>query len=330
MKLVRTLVFILVFALAAGVYLFQVRINQQALKIVPDEVNRKVTLSKDDPIDRVELRDAAQKSKIVLQKENGAWMIEAPIRYPAEGRIVEGFATAARMASQQPRMRAEKEWGEYGLAKPEIEVTFGLSGKRSATLSLGASAPVGKAIFARWEEERGFFLLPPEMKTMFRQSVYGLRQKGLFRAPVEKIRKIYVEMGKYSAEWKKDGDQWYWLEPVEQFGQKIAPERMNLVLEALKSLHAREFLDKNKKSRAELGFFMIHDCIWVELEDGKKEAFYFGNEVPEENAYYGLLEGEAVVFYVDRVNVIGFFDLVRSIRAEIAKLGEKDLTLKLQ
>ncbi|MFH0985739.1 MAG: DUF4340 domain-containing protein [Candidatus Omnitrophota bacterium] len=329
MKLVRTLVFILVFALAVAVYLFQVRINQQALKIVPDEVNRKVSLSKDDPIDRVELRDLVQNSRIVLQKEKGAWMIEAPIHYPAEGSIVEGFAMAARMASQQPRMRAEKEWGEYGLAKPEIEVSFGLSRKKSATLSLGASAPVGKAVFARWDEERGFFLLPPEMKSMFRKSVYELRQKSLFRTPVDKIRKVYVQMGKYSAEWKKDGDTWYWLEPVEEFGKKITPEQMNLVLGALKSLHAREFLDANKKSRAELGFFMIHDCIWVELEDGKKEAFYFGNEVPEENAYYGLLEGEQVVFFVDRVNVIGFFDLVRAIRAANPKPQPKDMTLKL-
>ncbi|MFH1799889.1 MAG: DUF4340 domain-containing protein [Candidatus Omnitrophota bacterium] len=330
MKLVRTIVFILLFAVAGAVYLFQAHLTQQALKIVPDEVNRIVAISKNDPITRVELRNPAQKTKIVLQRTNGAWMIEAPVHYPAEGPIAEGFVTAARMASQQPRLRAEKEWEEYGLAKPEFEILFDLQGKKTATLLIGAQTPVGKAVFARWAEERGFFLLPVEMKAMFRQSVYGLRQKRLFRTPVDKIRKIYVEMGKYSCEWKKDGDDWYWIEPVEKFGQKIARERMNFVLEGLQSLHAREFLDANKKSRAELGFFMIHDCIWVESEDKKRTTFYFGNEVPEQNAYYGFLEGEDVVFFVDRLNVVGFFDLIRKIQATEPKLETKDLSPKVQ
>jgi Domain of unknown function (DUF4340) len=328
MKLVRTIVFILLFAVVGAIYLFQTRLTQQALKIVPDEVNRRVVISKNDPVTRVELRDAIQKTKIVLQKTNEAWAIEAPVHYPAEGPIAEGFVTAARMASQQPRLRAEKEWGEYGLSKPEFEILFDLQGNKTATLQIGAQTPVGKAVFARWAEERGFFLLPVEMKAMFRQSVYGLRQKRLFRAPADRIRKIYVEMGKYSCQWKKDGDEWYWIEPVEKLGQKITTERMNLVLEGLQSLHAREFLDANKKSKAELGFFMIHDCIWVESENGKKEAFYFGNEVPEQNAYYGLLEGEDVVFFVDRVNVVGFFDFVRKIQATDPKLETKDLSPK--
>jgi hypothetical protein len=330
MKLVRTIVFILLFAIAGAVYLFQLHVTQQALKIVPDEVNRTVLISKTDPVTRIELHDPVQKTKIALQKTNGAWMIEVPVHYPAEGLIAEGFVTAARMASQQPRLRAEKEWEEYGLAKPEFEVLFDLQGKKTATLLIGSQTPVGKAVFARWAEERGFFLLPVEMKAMFRQSVYGLRQKRLFRTPVDRIRKIYVEMGKYSCQWKKDGDAWYWIEPVEKFGQKITKEHMDLLLEGLQSFHAREFLDTNKKSKAELGFFMIHDCIWIESEDGKREAFYFGNEVPERNAYYGLLEGENVVFFVDRVNVVGFFDFVRKIQATNLKLETKDLNLKAQ
>ena len=328
MKFARTLVFILLFAVALAIYLFQVRIAKQTLAIIPNEVNKTVMISKNDPIDRVELRDHVQKTQIALRKENGVWSLEVPVRYPAEGQVAEGFAVAARIASQQPRLRAEKEWGEYGLAKPEIEILFDLPEKKQATLLIGSQVPVGKAVFARWEEERGFFLLPVEMKGMFHQSVYGLREKRLFRAPADMIRKIYVEMGEYSCQWKKDGRQWYWFEPVGKFGQKVSAERMDLVLRGLQSLHVREFQDNNKKSKAELGFFMIHDRIWVELESGKKETFYFGNEVPDRNAYYGFLEGEDVVFLVDRANVVEFFDLMRKIQTESPKLETKDLSAK--
>jgi len=325
MKLVRTLVFMLLFATVVAIYLVQVHLAKQTLMIIPDEVNRTVKISKNDLIDRVELCDHVQKTKIMLRKENGVWMLERPVRCLAEGQVAEGFAIAARMASQQPRLRAEKEWGEYGLAKPEFEIKFGLTGKRMVTLLIGAQAPIGKAVFARWAEERGFFLLPPEMKAMFRQSVYGLREKRLFRAPSDKIQKIYVEMGEQTYQWKKDGGQWYWFEPVAKFGKKIPAGQMDLVLEGIRSLHAREFLDSNEKSKAELGFFMIHDLIRVESEDGKKETFYFGNEVPEKNAYYGFLEGEEVVFFVDRVNVVGLFDLMRKFQVEDPKLETKDL-----
>jgi hypothetical protein len=330
MRIVRTIVFILLFAVVVAIYLVQVHLAKQTLMIIPDEVNRTVKISKNDPVDRVELTDHTQKTKISLRKKDGVWVIERPVHYPAEGPVAEGFSVAARMASQQPRLRAEKEWGEYGLAKPEFEIKFGLPGKRMVTLLIGAQAPIGKAVFARWAEERGFFLLPPEMKAMFRQSVYGLRQKRLFRAPINEIQKIYVEMGEHSYQWKKDGGQWYWFEPVEKLGQKVPPGRMDLVLEGLQNLHVREFQDNNKKSKAELGFFMIHDLIRVESEGGKREAFYFGNEVPEQNAYYGFLEGEDVIFFVDRANVVEFFDLMRKIQVEDPKLETKDLRQKTE
>jgi hypothetical protein len=61
---------------------------------------------------------------------------------------------------------------------------------------------------------------------------------------------------------------------------------------------------------------MIHDRVRVESEGGKVEAFYFGNEVPEKNAYFGLREGEDTVFIVDRGKVIELFDLMKKIENE--------------
>jgi hypothetical protein len=126
-------------------------------------------------------------------------------------------------------------------------------------------------------------------------------------------------MGERSFQWKKDGEDWYWFEPVAQFGKKVPAAQMNPVLAALQNLHVKEFQDNNKKSKTELGFFMIHDRIRIESEGVKTESFHFGNEVPERNAYYGLREGEDTVFFVDRGNVIRLFDLMRSIEDDDRK-----------
>ena len=316
MKLGRTIVFIFLFIIAAGIYLYQKRLVREALTFVPDEVNRSVMISRDDVIDRVELRDHVRKTQIALQKDKGIWMLEVPVRYPAEERIVEGLLTAARMVCKQPRLRAEKEWDEYGLAKPELEILFDLPEKKPVTLRVGAPTPVGKSVFAKWDEERGYFLLPSEMKAAFQQTVYGLREKRIFRTHVAYFRKIFVEMGKNSYQWVKENGEWYWFEPVGKFGQKVPVGRLDPILEALQGLHVKAFQDNNKRSKAELGFFMIHDRIRVEMEDGKTQTFYFGNEVPEENAYYGFREGETTVLLIDRGKVIELLDLLKTIPSE--------------
>jgi len=314
MKLVRTFVFILLFTTVAAIYIYQVRLAKQILTNIPDEVNRNVVLSQEDVIDRVELRDHVQKTRIALQKGKKGWELELPVHYPAENGIAEGFAIAARMASRQPRLQAEKDWEEYGLKGSEFEILFGITGKKEVILLLGTQAPISKAVFARWKDERGYFLLPAEMKAMFRQSVYGLREKRIFREPPETFNKIYVEMGEHGFQWKKDGTDWYWFEPVSKFGQKVDMGLMNSVLAALQNLHVREFLDNNKKSKAELGFFMIHDRIRVDSEGGKTEQLQFGNEVPDRNAYYGFREGEETFFLIDRQKVIEVFDLMRALQ----------------
>jgi hypothetical protein len=220
------------------------------------------------------------------------------------------------MISQKPRLRAEREWAEYGLEKPEIQVRLEFQKRNAAELLLGIQAPVGRAVFAKWSEERGYFLIAPEMKAVFHQSVYGLREKRLFRLPVSEYRKISVGMGGCSYQWKRDDASWVWMEPVSKFGQKIPDAQMVLILQAIQGLHVKEFLDNTKQSKAELGFFMIHDLIRDDCEGGKQEAFYFGNEVAERNAYYGLLEGDGTVFLLDRGKVIDFFDLMKKIQDE--------------
>ena len=329
MKLVRTIVFTLLFVVVVAIYLFQARLAKQALAIIPDEVNRSVVITQDDVIDRITLVDHVQKTQIELRKENGAWVLKVPVHYPAESRIVDGLAVVARVASRQPRLRAEKEWAEYGLAKPELEITFNLAGKKEVTLSIGAQAPVGKAVFARWGDERGYFLLPPEMRSALRQSVYGLREKRLFRNPPETFQKITIEMGERSVQWKKDGGSWYWLEPIMKFGQKIPAAQMDAMLVVLQNLYVKEFQDNNKKSKAELGFFVIHDRIRIESEGGKTETFYFGNEVPDRNAYYGLREGEDTVFFVERGKAIELFDVIKKIQAEKPSSKVQDPRLEM-
>ncbi|HOW59913.1 MAG TPA: DUF4340 domain-containing protein [Candidatus Omnitrophota bacterium] len=309
----RTIIFSILFALVVGVYGYQQHLQKQALVNVPDEVNRKVFFEKSNKIRQIEILDHVKNSRIVLRNNDGKWSLESPVRYPADFNIVEGLAMTARWFGKQPRLRAEKDWEEYGLAKPEVEMMYEVTGKKAEKLLIGAKSPIGDAVFCKWDSERGYFLIPSAAKAALLQSVYSLREKRVFRLPEEAYGKVSVEMGKHSYQWKRDQGDWFWLEPVSKFGKKIPIERMRLILNALQNLYIKEYLDENKKSKAELGFFIIHDRIRIEAGPGVSEVFHFGNEVPEKNAYYGFREGEDVVFLIDREKVFEFLDLLEAI-----------------
>ncbi len=320
MKLERTLLFIFLFAVVTWIAVYQTGLEKQLQLISPDEVNRNVLFNDRDAIGRIEILDRVHKTETVLNKAGEQWVLESPIRYPADTRIVEGVAATVRMASRQPRLRGEKEWDEYGLAQPAMEIRVDVPKKKAETLYIGSQAPFGSAVFARWDSERGYMLLPLEMKEVFSQSVYNFREKRVFRMPAGEIKMVYAEMGTRSYQWRKDGGQWYWMEPLARFGEKISARDMNRVLAGLQGLYVKKFLDDTKKSKAELGFFIIHDRIKIEREFATRpEIFHFGNEVPLENAYYGFWEGEGTVFLIDRGKVIALIDLLDKIELDAGR-----------
>lgn len=315
MNLGRTLVFSFLFALVCGVAIYQTRLDKQIQTFVPDEVNRNVLFDTQDAIRHIEILDRVKKTETVLRKENDRWYLESPVRCLAETRIADGMVMTARAASRQPRLRGEKDWGEYGLSRPDIEVRLDVPGKKAETLLLGGTAPFGNAVFARWDSERGYMLLPREMKEVFNQGLYALRDKRVFLTPGESVRKLYVEMGDLVYQWKKEEGQWYWMEPLTKFGEKISQEKIDNLLTALQGLYVKKFMDDEKRSRAELGFFIIHDRIKIESEFDLPEVFHFGNEVPLENAFYGLRENDGAVFLIDRGKVIEWYDLLKKMGA---------------
>lgn len=327
MNLSRTIVFAILFLIVMAVYIYEQRLARQFSERVPDEIQRTIFLTTQDQFCRIEICDHSKASRIELFSTDKKWNLTLPVQAPADVLVVNGLVSTAKWISQQPRLRAEKEWEEYGLARPPFEVNFELCGPEVApsqslmaspkmTLQFGVKAPVGNAVYARWSSERGYFLLPAETKSVFEQSVYGMREKRLFWLSPGSYRKIFVEMGNQAYEWKKDAGEWFWLEPVSRLGQKASPELIQSVLNALQGLYIKEFLDENQKSKAELGFFMIHDRILVESDEGEKIAFHFGNEVPVQNAYYGFREGEKNIFLIDRGKVIQFWDLLRTATQE--------------
>lgn len=316
MKFARTFVISLLFIAAVAIYFVQRGIDQDIKAIMPDEVSRDFSLDANEKIVRIEIINHLEAKNISLDLTDGEWTITAPILAQADKLTAKGFAAALRFASKQTRLRPEKDWGEYGLEKPQLEVFLETDKKKKRTLALGALTPVGKAAYARWTSERGYMLLPLELKEVFESSLYALREKRVFQMPPEKIRKIYIEMGSHTYEWKKDGEKWYWFEPIGKFGKEFPTDRAELVLKILSGLYAKEFMDSNEEPNETLGFYIIHDRIRLEDDAEGEEVLHFGNEVPSRDGYYGMKEKDGIVFLVERGKIYQLLDLLREIENE--------------
>ncbi len=311
MKISRTVVFLLLLAAAAAAYIYQNRLSLESYGIIPDEIARQVELGTKKWVKSVNVINYEKNINFTVIKTEQNWEMGKPVFSFLESGAAEAMAAAVQMASKQPRLRAEKDWDEYGLKDPRMEINVILSDGKTETLLLGANVPIGKAFYAKWKRERGYFLWQPEMKTVFDKTIYSIRAKRAIRAPAKEWTKIYIEMGAYSVQWKKEGESWYWFEPIARFGDKTSESQIRAVTSAIQGLNKKEFLDDNKKSNADMGFFLIHDRVMVTLENGEQKTIQFGDEIADKDSYYGMVEGEQGVFLIDRKQVIKLFEIVR-------------------
>ena len=132
MKLGRTLVISFLFAVVVAVYIFQHRIDKEAMSIVPDEISRGVSLESGEVITRIEILDRVKKTETDLEFSNGGWTVTAPVIYPADKQAAGGFAATLRFATKLTRLRAERDWSEYGLERPKLEVGIETDKKKKA------------------------------------------------------------------------------------------------------------------------------------------------------------------------------------------------------
>ena len=320
MKLGRTIVIACLFLMAFLGYLFQRRIDRDVSDVkVQDEASRVFFFGAGEEVKRIEIFDQEEDQTIALELTPEGWILRAPVAHPANTNIVREFIPALRYAASQKRLAPEKDWAEYGLETPRLSIMVVTDQGNQGVLTLGDRTPVGNSIYARWSLEPGYVLLPTDMESVLGTSLYGFREKRIFTMPPQDVRNVFVELGANTYQWKKKNEKWYWLEPINKFGEEVPSKRMELVLSALSGLYAREFLEETEKTDAEMGFFMIQDRVVLKDLDGNEEVLYFGDEVPLQNAYYGMKKGSEEKIFVERTKIYQLLDLLRAVE------NEKDL-----
>lgn len=250
-------------------------------------------------------RPASGGETLVLRREEGArdWQLEFPVTYPAETLLVEGMISSLKMSRRMRRLPLRGPFPKgTGLEAPRLKI--GIETRKNPSqhfLLFGEEAPVGGAVYARWADEKEYFLVSPEVKAAFEASLYTLRRKKLFRVNWERVSRIEFQRGKLHFELVKEGERWSGKTPAS--AAEISLEKARDLIYSLQSVYIKDFLDGKNPSNRE--FRLLPDFAFIAVQDreGAGEKLILGAPAKNREAVYAVREKENLVFLISEGKV---------------------------
>jgi len=314
-KFSTTLIFSFLFIVVAVVYfgLKPSPVSERAAPLAVTDSLDLLGLSPSDRISWIQIQNLSRKETMTLIPQGEQWMIKYPVYYPAKKEDVEAMVRMILSAKKVRQLVPDKDWEEYGLLNPPIKI--GLETAESPKrryLYLGAGAALGDSIFARWEGEKEYFLLPADVKQIFDRSVYALREKRVFRIPFSQVSKIEFEIESSHYELVKRKEKWTWIKPREIQGMALDEASAAALVSQIQNLFVKDFLDP-ETGKSDLSFFKPLSTVKIWGQGKETEVFMMGQEAPVRDAFYAKREGEEVLLLIDRNNLLEFFETVKDI-----------------
>lgn len=300
---ITTTVFLAFLLSGLGIYyaLWERPANQEsASELGPIRV---LSFQEGDSVSRLHIFNRNAQQKFSLVRLDSGWKIESPISSPAEDFLVEGMI---RVLTFSPRLRRfvwkGTEGGQdFGFRNPEIELE--IETKKSPnrrTLRVGKPSPTGMGVYAQWQGEKEYFLIPHEVKASLDRSLYSLRQKKLFRANWDRIDWIQIRAENQQFRLEKSGEDWHWAIP--RITKKISVEKVSELIYAFQSLYVKEFLDQAKANDKIYGLEKTSAFLAVG-DRGKIEKLVLGAQAPGKDALYTRRANEDLVLLVSEQNL---------------------------
>ena len=314
MKLSTTFLFTVLFAAVLAVYL-KTRppsLLQDPVKKVFEIPSRKLLdLRSADQVVWLQLQNLEQQTTITLIKRDGSWYVKFPLEDYADDELVHEMIKKLLSIYRQKIYQPEKDWEEYGLAKPGIKVGIETTQwTERRYLYLGDVSPIENMLFARWSHEEGYFLVSPDIMKILHQSLYSLREKRVFRRDLSQLLKItfYFDAKRY--DFQKGVRGWELALPNASSQRLMDSKKMEDLIGQLTHLMVKDFVAEPQELAKISGISKENSFVEVQFKEGLLETVYLGNEFPLRDSYFSKRENEAQLFFLDRKKIRHLFESV--------------------
>jgi hypothetical protein len=247
--LTSTLILVVVLA-GLGAYIYFVDSKRPAASADgSSETKEKVFTVEADKIN--ELRVTYQGESSLLKKTDGGWQMIEPAAIEADPPEAIGIATAltnvdiVRVVDENA-----SNLEQFGLANPQITVTFKADGGSGGTLKLGNKNATQGEIYAIKNDEKRVFLVSSFQETSFNRKPFDLRDKKILKFDRDKADSLILAKGPDTIEMARSGSEWKVVRPVASRSDYSAIEGF---LTRLSSSNMSKLVEENPKDLAAYG-----------------------------------------------------------------------------
>jgi hypothetical protein len=224
-------------ALAGGVYWSKKAQEAEAKKPASDASAPKILDIPYIKIARIEIRHAGGETTVAVHK-GITWDLTAPKPLPADTISVNTVAEALTPLNAD-RLVEEKvaDLGQYGLAKPALEITVTQTDGASRRLLIGDELPTGSGAYAMLAGDHRVFTISSSSKAAFDKTENDLRDKRLLTFAPDKLTRVELTAKGQTIEFGKNNqNDWQILKPkplradgglVEELIRKLQDAKMD-------------------------------------------------------------------------------------------------------
>lgn len=296
MKYKSTAIYLLAASIAAGLYFFDTRHQEE--KSRQEEKAKKLIKTEIGQIETISLEKDS--GRILLSKKNTSgeeWDLMDPIKSAADKFEVEKLKKAlselkySRLISESPGSLSQ-----FGLDSPSLTIKY-TSKNGSGYISFGIQNPSEDGFYTITGSDDKVYLVDRSAKEKVDANLYQLRKKKIFSISFEEVREFSIKRD--AEEWiltKKDGN-WHFKDDLdfEVDSQKVdSIVRMFLMAEAL------SFEEKVSNNLESLG--LKRPSARVSLSDGEKtEEIFLGAPVGKNSSkIYAKMRDKTQIITVDK------------------------------
>lgn len=279
MKPKSILVYLVVLAaLGSFYYIYDVRMAAQKNELKKAEA--KIYSLEVDQVTEFKSRVGDRELHAVREGKED-WKLVKPFETQADRWEVEGVIRSA-VQGEKDRVFEDpiKDFTQFGLDKPEIELTLMDKGKSLApTLNIGAKNPIGFLSYARLGDSNEVFTITAPFRQDLSKTLYDLRDKSLVLASGEKINRIKVTGANEYELVRKGLRRWDIISP--EPGPADGDVVQKILYSALKS-KIRQFIDKDQVKPGDkedpFGFEKSKVKVQIFSEDRPEVKLVIGNQ----------------------------------------------------
>lgn len=222
-----------------------------------------------------------------------------------------------------------KNFSEYGLDKPKMEVTIfgdGMDNIKSETIQIGEDASYAGKVFAKIKNENKIFTVTEHIKNHLDKDLDSLRDKSILHLNKDNIETIYLKnqndtillrQTKSDDQIKESGAIWYVEKPAEAVADSLSVENLINNLRVKKILG---YINNKNTQLSEYGLDIPLIVLTVKSISNEKDiitspsvTLIIGSKIAENNRYYAMRDGENSIFQISE-------DLVKTL-----SISSKDL-----